>query len=74
MMQNYEIANNAEVDAFILHSVAQNQNASAIKGNAPPGARYSDGELITNPVNVAWVNDVTGEHIDVIYQAKDSKL
>lgn len=70
MMQNYEIANKAEIDAFILHSVAQNQNTSTIKGNPPPGARYSDGELITRPVNVAWVNDVTGEQIDVIYKAK----
>lgn len=69
-MQNYEIANKAEIDAFILHSVAQNQNTSSIKGNPPPGARYSDGELITRLVNVAWVNDVTGEQIDVIYKAK----
>lgn len=74
MMQNYEIANKAEIDAFILHSVAQNQNTSAIKGNPPPGARYSDGELITRPVNVAWVNDVTGEQIDVIYKAKAGEL
>lgn len=70
-MQNYEIANKAEIDAFILHSVAQNQNTSAIKGDPPPGARYSDGELITRPVNVSWVNNSTGERIDVIYQAKD---
>jgi hypothetical protein len=69
-MKNYEIANKTEIDAFINSAMINNQTLTPIKGKAPHGALYSDGDLIINSVNIAWLNDQTGETVDVIYQKK----
>lgn len=69
-MLNYEVANKADVDAFINSAMVNCQSLIAIKGKAPHGAMYLDGDLITHPVNVGWVNESTSESIDIFYQIR----
>ena len=69
-MENYQIANQIEVDAFFARAQLSNQPVFSVKGEAPEGARYSDGELVKRLVNIAWKNDVTGEVITLQYTKK----
>ncbi len=69
-MQNYEIANKAEVDSFINSAMTKGQVLTALKGEPPKGAKYSDGELITRPINIGWLNNQTGESIEIMYQLR----
>lgn len=70
-MKNYQIANKAEIDRFIQSSLQRSLVVKAIKGRAPIGALYLDGDLIQRPVNIAWENS-NGESVTIIYQSKDS--
>jgi hypothetical protein len=40
----------------------------AIKGKAPEGSTYSDGEPIKRLVNIAWKDCVTGETMFIKYK------
>jgi len=59
------IRNKAEVDAFFLKN--HERGLVSLKGSAPKGATYSDGELITRPINVAWECPKTGERVAIRY-------
>lgn len=67
-MLNYEIENKKEIDDFMNFARQAGHNISSVKGAAPDGAMYSDGELISRVVNVAWKNDFTGESININYK------
>lgn len=55
------IANNAHLDAWLSERIRAGRTVHAIKGDAPPGSTYSDGQPIVRPVNVAWRDGETGE-------------
>lgn len=40
---------------------------SSIKGPAPEGATYSDGDRIVRDVNIAWRDEQTGEVFNIEY-------
>lgn len=61
------IINNEQVDQWIKDRVRLGRALIAVKGDAPLGATYDDGDLITQPVSVAWKDMVTGELIDIKY-------
>jgi len=61
------IKNKAEVDAFLFSHAVTTPGLVAVKGSAPKGATYSDGELITQPVNVAWECLQSGERVAIRY-------
>lgn len=67
-MLNFVIENKKELDDFMNFARQAGHNISSAKGLAPEGAMYSDGELISMPVNVAWKNDFTGESINISYK------
>lgn len=67
-MLNFVIENKKELDDFMSFARRAGHNVSSVKGRAPEGAMYSDGELINMAVNVAWKNDFTGESINIKYK------
>jgi hypothetical protein len=61
------IANNAQIDQWFRE---HNHNTLVgIKGPAPAGSTYSDGTPIVRPVNVGWLDTVTGEECPIEYVA-----
>ena len=60
------ISNEAELSSWLQTKVGR--DLVSIKGPPPPGATYSDGELITRPVNVAWRDVATGETFPIEYE------
>lgn len=66
-MLNYKIQNEEELGIFFNDAISCGHAVLAIKGNPPKGAMYSDGELIKRPVNIAWVNQTTGERVEIVY-------
>ena len=61
-----KILNLAEINAFIRER--PEHKLITVKGPPPSGATYSDGILITHHVDVAWIDSITGEQIDVVYE------
>lgn len=49
-------------------SMGKQHDVFSIKGAPPEGATYSDGELITRPVNIAWRDGTTGEVFAIEYE------
>lgn len=66
-MLNYKIRNNEEVNNFFHSAQLAGHNVISVKGTPPRGAMYFDGDLIEHPVNIAWVNQTTGERINIEY-------
>lgn len=67
-MKYLSIVNTKEVDAFIKDVVMKGGYVVSVKGKAPEGV-YSDcsEELVTWPVNVAWVDPATGNRVEIVY-------
>jgi hypothetical protein len=61
------IINKQEIDSFLLAVMQDGMTAIAIKGPPTPGDTYSDGEPITNDVNVAWECVETKDRCDIVY-------
>lgn len=61
------IKNKAELDVWLNARMCLGHGFSAIKGAPPHGATYDDGDPIMHDVNVAWIDDVTGERFDIVY-------
>jgi hypothetical protein len=60
-----KITNSQELDAWIFdHVNTQGHRCDSIKG---PLQRAKPGETPPEEFNLAWVDTVTGERIDVIY-------
>ena len=62
------IKNKQALDAWMAKAMANGHRLEAIKGQAPEGATYDDGDLITQPVNVAWINTDTAEVFEIRYK------
>ena len=62
------ISNKPQLDAWIQERMDMNRDMFAIKGTAPEGATYDDGELIKHPVNIAWKDGTTGEIFAIEYE------
>ena len=75
-MFNYKIANSKELHEFLKLAKHCGHDCFAVKGNPPKDAVYSDGDKVARPINVAWVNDFTGERLDIKYSklAGDEQL
>ena len=69
-MKNYIIKNQAEISEFMSAAQTNGHVLFAVKGAPPVGAEYSDGDLIVNPVNVAWLNKTTCESIEIQYSKR----
>jgi len=67
------IKNNDELTSWMNARMLLDHDLIGIPGQPPIGATYSDGvTVIVHPVNVAWVDSVTGERFDIEYE-KDNK-
>jgi hypothetical protein len=62
------IANKEQLDQWINERRKMNRNLVSIKGKAPNGATYSDGDPIINPINVAWQDMSSGEIFTIEYE------
>lgn len=62
-----DIKNYEELNEWQKQRMALGHGMVSIKGPAPTGATYSDGTLITRPVNIRWRDTVTGEECDIDY-------
>lgn len=63
-----EISNETELDTWINIRRRSGVDIFAIKGPAPEGATYDDGDIISRPVNIAWQDGVTGETFYIKYK------
>jgi hypothetical protein len=61
------IKNTDAIKEFLDRHMQCGHDLACIKGPAPAGATYDDGEPIVRPVNVAWVCAQTGERVDIEY-------
>lgn len=68
---NLIIENSEELDLWIQSRIVLGRNLRAIKGKAPDGSTYSDGTLISRPVNIAWEDVSTGEILWIIYKTNN---
>lgn len=64
-----KIVNKAELDAWLKSH--QGSCLTSLKGPAPKGATYSDGDPIVRPVNVAWVEGCSGDRFNIRYQTQE---
>lgn len=62
-----EITNSDGLNRWINERREMGRAIVAIKGPPPVGATYSDGQLITNPVNIAWKDCTSGEVYAIEY-------
>lgn len=67
------IANKETLDAWLNERRKMGRDVFSIKGTPPEGATYSDGELITRPVNIAWRDGTTGEVFAIEYEVPNHK-
>lgn len=63
-----EIANKGEVASFMADHIAKGNSLVAVKGPAPVGATFSDGDPIECQINVAWRCQETGEEVKIKYK------
>ena len=68
-----EILNKDELDSWIHQKLSSGFMCAAIKGEAPKGATYSDGEIIINKVNIAWYCEDDGSKIMIEYKVNHAK-
>ena len=68
------ITNDEGLRRWIGERREMGRNITAIKGKAPDGATYSDGDPITTPVNIAWQDTTTGEIYGIEYAAPNAEL
>lgn len=68
-MNNYRIKNKDRLDKWLWDH--RHSGLRSVKGPPPTGATYFDGELIKRPMNVAWVDIVTGERFDMEYEVEE---
>jgi len=61
------IKNKRELDAWMNCRMFLGHDMAAVKGPAPVGATYSDGDQIVRSVNVRWRDLSTGEVFDIDY-------
>ena len=61
------IRNNEQLSQWMSERRKMGHDIFAIKGPAPAGATYSDGDPIILPVNVAWRDSVTGDVFAIEY-------
>ena len=59
------IANKKVLDAWL--NFRKYHSLSSLKGTPPEGAAYDDGTPMTNLINVAWRDNVTGEEQQIEY-------
>ena len=62
------IKNKSQLDAWIAKAIANGHRLESIKGTAPQGATYDDGDLIVQPINVAWLDNDSGEVFEIHYE------
>lgn len=62
-----EILNSVELNKWLNQRGAMGHDLISIKGPAPDGATYDDGDPILQPVNVAWQDTITGETFHIEY-------
>ena len=70
MANTLKLLNKAEINDF-LEQCAKRAGAYAVKGLAPEGATYADGESITKPINIAWRCAETGQRVECVYALGD---
>ena len=63
-----KMANRDKLDQWMNERRTMGRDMRAIKGLPPEGSTYSDGELITHPVNIAWEDTTTGEVFAIEYE------
>lgn len=63
-----KMANRDKLDQWMNERRTMGRDMRAIKGLPPEGSTYSDGELITRPVNIAWEDTTTGEVFAIEYE------
>lgn len=68
------ITNNATLIAWMKERMSMGRDMHAIKGPAPDGATYDDGDLIVGPVNIAWQDTTTGEIFTIEYAEYEGNL
>lgn len=68
------IANKEQLDEWLNERRKMGRDVFSIKGTAPEGATYSDGELITRPVNIAWQDGTSGEVFAIEYEVPNDRL
>jgi len=61
------IKNKEELTSWMNERKVLGHNMTSIKGKAPVGSTYSDGSIITRPVNVQWVDCTNGDIFNVDY-------
>lgn len=68
-----KIRNKETLDRWMNNCRRMGRDIVAIKGLAPDGATYSDGDTIERPVNVAWQCVQTGEIVGIEYDIPDQE-
>ena len=64
------ITNSEQLNQWMQDRMRLGHELVSIKGTAPNGSTYSDGDLITQPVNVAWEDKATREVFEIKYLQK----
>lgn len=70
---NYDITNKAELDAWMNERMRLGHDMAAVKSAPPEGMTYDDGTPVKNPINVAWVDQQTGERIAIEWGSVESE-
>lgn len=65
-----KIKNKAHLSKWMDERRQLGRDMRAIKGPAPAGATYDDGEKITMPVNVGWKDCTSGQVVDIEYETE----
>lgn len=65
------ITNSEQLNQWMQDRISLGHELVSIKGVAPIGATYSDGDLITQPVNVAWEDKATREVFEIEYLQRE---
>ncbi len=67
-MKYLSMVNTKKINTFIKNIVIKGGYIVSVKGKAPKEV-YSDysEELVTWPVNVAWVDPATGNRVEIVY-------
>ena len=62
------ITKKEQLDRWLNERRSLSHDVFSIKGVAPKGATYSDGDPITRPINIAWQDGATGEVFVIEYE------
>jgi hypothetical protein len=69
-MLNYRIKDKHLLDEWTHQQMLNGYDIYSIKGEPPIDVRYDDGDLIINPVNIAFIVNQTGEEYYFEYEPK----